>query len=194
MKEKEEKRPLFTAANLVSAIVSFAAFLAIGLTGYYLSAGEFVSAQLAVVYAALALAGAMAVFLRLYRFTLLYYAGCALGWGAGWFIAGLKGDFAPTAGTICTFFIIAVFAVFGMLAQFKSLKKRRERRKEAEAQAAAQAEEARKQAELDAARREREEAEAALTAAVQGETAEMEPVEKPEEEKAPAPVGADAEE
>ena len=136
MKEKEEKRPLFTAANLVSAIVSFAAFLAIGLTGYYLSAGEFVSAQLAVVYAALALAGALAVFLRLYRFTLLYYAGCALGWGAGWFIAGLKGDFAPTAGTICTFFIIAVFAVFGMLAQFKSRKKRRARRKEAEAQAA----------------------------------------------------------
>ena len=95
MKEKTEKRTRFGVANLVWALVSFGIFMAVGLTGHYMAVGEFVTAELAGTYAILALVGAAAVLLRLWRFTLFFYLGCGLGWGAGWFVSGLKGDFAP---------------------------------------------------------------------------------------------------
>ena len=139
MRKKEEKRPFFTVGNLVAAIVAFLVFLVVGLGGYYWSAGEFVSAQLAVVYVILALIGAVALLFKLRRFAVLYYIGCAAGWGVGWFVGGLKGEFAPTAGTICTFFFIAVFAVFGVIAEYKRFRKYF--RKRAEEKAAKQTEE-----------------------------------------------------
>jgi len=129
----EEKKPFFTISRFVFSLLCFAAFLVIGIGGYYMAVGEFVTARLAAIYAVLALVGAAAVLLRLRRFVLLYYIGCALGWWAGWFISGLKGDFAPTAGSICTFFLIAVFALLGLMAQWKDFQKRRVRKKEAQA-------------------------------------------------------------
>ena len=88
MKEKTEKRTRFGVANLVWALVSFGIFMAVGLTGHYMAVGEFVTAELAGTYAILALVGAAAVLLRLWRFTLFFYLGCGLGWGAGWFTTG----------------------------------------------------------------------------------------------------------
>ncbi len=160
MKENGGKRPFFTVARLAAALLCFAAFLVIGLAGYYLSAGEFVSAELAAVYCALDLVGAGAVLLRLGHFAVLYYIGCALGWAAGWFIAGLKGDFAPTAGAICTFFLIGVFSLFGAIAQWRAIRRKLARRREEKKAAADQLSE-----ELAVARRERESAGAALAAA-----------------------------
>lgn len=176
MEKNTEKKPLFTMRRVVTALICFAAFLLVSMGGFYMSAGEFVSANLAAIYAALALVGALAVFFRMRRFAFFYYMGCVLGWVAGWYISGLKGEFAPTFGTICTIAFIAVFSVLGLMSQWDGWKKRREKRKAAEAKAAQEAEEARikeeqeaeearKQAELDAARQAREEAEAAMTQA-----------------------------
>lgn len=190
-KEEQKRRPFFTVFNLVTGILCFAAFLVIGIAGYYMSTGVFVSARLAGIYAVLALIGGAAMLLRLYRFALFYYIGCGLGWGVSWFISGLNGEFAPTAGSICAIFCIAVFGLFGLIAQWKAIQKRRARRKEEKARAEAEAEEARlqaereaeearKQAELDAARKEGENAEAALSASAEPPA---------EEEKTPAPAG-----
>ena len=155
MKETEstrKKRPFFTVSNLAAALLCFAAFLAVGLGGYYIVVGEFVSAELAAIYAVLALVGGIAVLLRLRRFTVLYYLGCALGWAAGWFVSGLKGAFAPTAGNICTFFLIGVFTLFGVIFEGKGMKKRMARRKEERARIEAAAETARQESELEQAK------------------------------------------
>lgn len=183
MKEKEsnrKKRPFFTVSNLAAALLCFAAFLAVGLGGYYAAVGEFVSARLAAVYTVLALVGGVAVLLRLRRFTLLYYLGCALGWAAGWFISGLKGEFAPTAGTICTFFLIGVFALFGVILEGRGLKKRRARRKEEQARDAEEA--ARQASEAEQAGEAAEDAALTQTAQAAGEAAP---------EAAPTPAAAE---
>lgn len=170
MEHTEKKKPLFTLKRFVTALVCFALFLVAGIGSYYMTAGEFVTADIAAIYLALALVGALGVFFRLWWFAALFYVGCALGWTSGVYVSSLKGDFAPTAGTICTFFLIAVFTLLGLMLQWKIGKKKRAKRKEQELQAALRAEEERKQAELDAARAEREKAEAAmiLTAAQAG--------------------------
>jgi len=195
MDKTTEKRPLFTMSRVVTALVWFTAFLVVALGGYYMSAGEFVSARLAAIYAVLALVGALAVFFRLRRFAFFYYAGCALGWVVGWYISGLKGEFAPTFGTICTISFIAIFALLGIMSQWDGVKKQRAKRKAAEAKALQEAEEARlqaereaeeaqkaaeearQQAELAAARQARESAEAAMAqAAGESETADAAPI------------------
>lgn len=181
MKENNrKKRPFFTVSNLAAALLCFAAFLAVGLGGYYAAVGEFVSARLAAVYTVLAVVGGVAVLLRLRRFIVLYYLGCALGWAAGWFVSGLKGDFAPTAGTICTFFLIGVFTLFGLIFEGKGAKKRRVRRKEEQARAEAAVETARQERELEEARQARETAGETLTQAADttveaAQTAQMTP-------------------
>ena len=189
MKETEsirKKRPFFTASNLAAALLCFAAFLAVGLGGYYVVVGEFVSAQLAAIYTVLALVGGVAVLLRLRRFTVLYYLGCILGWAAGWFVSGLKGNFAPTAGMICTFFLIGVFTLFGVIFEGKGMKKRRVRRKEEQARAEAAAETARREGELEQVRQARRAAGEALT-----QTADT-PQGAALPEKAPDPVSTAA--
>ena len=185
MKETEnsqKNRPFFTVSNLAAAVLCFAAFLAVGLGGYYVVVGEFVSAELATIYTVLGLIGGAALLLRLRRFTVLYYLGCALGWAAGWFVSGLKGDFAPTAGNICTFFLIGVFTLFGVIFEGKGMKKRRTRRKEEQARADAAAEALRQEAELEQAKQARQAAGEALdhtadpsTGAVPGEESPAEP-------------------
>lgn len=190
MDKTESKKPLFTLRRFVTALICFGAFLVVGIGAYYMTAGEFVTADIAMIYVALALVGALGAFFRLRWFAVLFYVGCILGWVSGGYISSLKGEFAPTAGTICTFFLIAVFTLLGAMCQWKTIKKRRAKRREQEHQAALKAEEERKQAELDAARAERERAEAAmiLTAAQAGAIPELQAEEKPAE---PAP-GADA--
>lgn len=185
-----EKKPLFTLRRFVTALVCFALFLVVGVGAYYMTAGEFVTADIAMIYVALALVGSLGAFFRLRWFAVLFYLGCALGWTSGVYISALKGDFAPTAGTISTFFLIAVFTLLGVMFQWKVSKKKRAKRKEQELQEALRAEEERKQAELDAARAEREKAEAAMIlATMQAPAGE----EKPAEEKQETPAEETAE-
>lgn len=176
MAKEEKKRPIFTISRLVMALAFFVAFLVIGIGGDYYAAGELMSGELAAIYALLALLGALGVFFRLRRFSFLYYTGCIMGWGAGWFVAGLRGSFAPTAGTITTFFLIGVFALVGMLEQIRSFRVKRAKRKAEAEKAAALAEEERQQLELkaaeaekEAARRAEEEARQAALSAAQAE-------------------------
>lgn len=165
MKEKEGRRSRFGVNNLVWALVSFALFMAVGLGGHYMAVGEFVTAKLAGIYAVLALVGAVAVLLRFWRFSLFFYLGCGLGWGAGWYVSGLKGEFAPTAGMICTFFLIGLFALLGAISQWQAIKKKLARRKEEREKAKAEAEADRLRLELEEAKKEREDAEAAMVLA-----------------------------
>ena len=51
--------------------------------------------------------------------------GCVLGWLSGNFVGGLEGDFAPTAGLICTFGLILLFAVLGGVLEWKAFRRRR---------------------------------------------------------------------
>lgn len=162
MDNVENKKPLFTLRRFVTALACFALFLVVGIGAYYMTAGEFVTADIAFIYVALSLVGALGAFFRLRWFAVLFYLGCALGWTSGVYISSLNGDFAPTAGTIATFFLIGVFTLLGAMCQWKASKKKRAKRREQELQAALKAEEERKQAELDAARAEREKAEAAM--------------------------------
>lgn len=195
MDNTENKKPLFTLRRFVTALVCFALFLVVGIGAYYMTAGEFVTADIAMIYVALALVGSLGAFFRLRWFAVLFYLGCALGWTSGVYISALKGDFAPTAGTISTFFLIAVFTLLGVMFQWKAIKKKRARRKEQELQAAVQAEEERKQAELDAARNQREKAEAAMIlATMQAPAGEEKPAEPaPVEEKQETPAEETAE-
>lgn len=190
-----EKKPLFTLRRFVTALVCFALFLVVGVGAYYMTAGEFVTADIAMIYVALALVGSLGAFFRLRWFAVLFYLGCALGWTSGVYISALKGDFAPTAGTISTFFLIAVFTLLGVMFQWKASKKKRAKRKEQELQEALRAEEERKQAELDAARAEREKAEAAMIlATIQSPAGEEKPAEPaPVEEKQETPAEETAE-
>lgn len=156
------RRPFFTTTNFIASVICLVLFLIVGLSTYYVTAGEFVSAHLAMIYAGLSLLGALAVLFRLYRFVLLYYVGCAIGWTTGVAVSSLKGAFAPTAGMICTGFFIVIFAVFGVLAQWKRMRKQMAKRKaDREAAAALEAED-RKREELDRARLDRENAEALM--------------------------------
>lgn len=190
-----EKKPLFTLRRFVTALVCFALFLVVGIGAYYMTEGEFVTADIAMIYVALALVGSLGAFFRLRWFAVLFYLGCALGWTSGMYISALKGDFAPTAGTISTFFLIAVFTLLGVMFQWKASKKKRAKRKEQELQEALRAEEERKQAELDAARAEREKAEAAMIlATIQSPAGEEKPAEPaPVEEKQETPAEETAE-
>lgn len=189
---ENNKKPLFTLRRFVTALVCFALFLVVGIGAYYMTAEEFVTADIAMIYVALALVGSLGAFFRLRWFAVLFYLGCALGWISGVYISALKGDFAPTAGTISTFFLIAVFTLLGVMFQWKAIKKKRARRKEQELQEALRAEEERKQAELDAARNQREKAEAAMilatmqTAPATGETKPAEPAPAEERQETPA--------
>lgn len=192
---ENNKKPLFTLRRFVTALVCFALFLVVGIGAYYMTAGEFVTADIAMIYVALALVGSLGAFFRLRWFAVLFYLGCALGWTSGVYISALKGDFAPTAGTISTFFLIAVFTLLGVMFQWKASKKKRAKRKEQELQEALRAEEERKQAELDAARAEREKAEAAMIlATIQSPAGEEKPAEPaPAEEKQETPAEETAE-
>lgn len=192
---ENNKKPLFTLRRFVTALVCFALFLVVGIGAYYMTAGEFVTADIAMIYVALALVGSLGAFFRLRWFAVLFYLGCALGWTSGVYISALKGDFAPTAGTISTFFLIAVFTLLGVMCQWKAIKKKRARRKKQELQEALRAEEERKQAELDAARNQREKAEAAMIlATIQSPAGEEKPAEPaPAEEKQETPAEETAE-
>lgn len=130
-REGKRKKPFFTTVNLVVSIVCLLVFLVAGVGAYYLMTGSFVSQSLAVVYAVLALAGALAVLFRRNRFAILYYVGCVMGWGVGQAISRLNGAFAPTAGVIVTFFFIGVFVLFGIIAEAKGIKRRRLKKREA---------------------------------------------------------------
>lgn len=192
---ENNKKPLFTLRRFVTALVCFALFLVVGIGAYYMTAGEFVTADIAMIYVALALVGSLGAFFRLRWFAVLFYLGCALGWTSGVYISALKGDFAPTAGTISTFFLVAVFTLLGVMFQWKAIKKKRARRKEQELQEALRAGEERKQAELDAARNQREKAEAAMIlATMQAPAGEEKPAEPaPVEEKQETPTEETAE-
>jgi len=145
MKEIDHKSvfPHLTGARLGLAVVCFAAFLVVGLGAYYVTVGEFVTAELASLYALLSLIGAGAVLLGLWWLAVPYYIGCALAWACGSYVGGLKGDFAPTAGAISAAFVLAVFALLGLVLQWRSLRKKwvRHKAEKAAAEAAAQAEE-----------------------------------------------------
>ena len=184
---KDKRNSIFTVANLVVALIAFALFLVAGISSYYMTMGEFVTAQLWVLYIALALVGAVTMFLHWYWFAILYYVGCALGWLSGRFIGGLKGEFAPTAGLSVTFALIIVFAVLGVILQMKSFKKRYDRRKEEKAAAkAAKAETEKLENQLLEAKKEKAAAQAALEAVVGSEQTNPTPApaqtEKPREE------------
>ena len=142
---KEEKAgktpfPHLSTARLGWALTCFAVFLVAGLGAYYLTVGEFVTAELAGIYALLALVGAGAVLLRLRWFAVPYYVGCAAAWVCGSYVGTLRGDFAPTAGAITAAFLIAVFALFGLILQWRAFRRKRLRRKEEKARAEAEAE------------------------------------------------------
>ena len=136
MREENGSKTLshhLSTAHLGLALVCFVAFLVVGLGAYYLTVGEFVTAELAGTYALLSIVGAAGVLLRLWWFAVPYYIGCILAWICGSYVGALKGEFAPTAGAITAGFLIAVFALFGAVLQWRSLRKKRLRRKEEKA-------------------------------------------------------------
>lgn len=139
---------VFRLSSLITGIVVFAIFMAAACIAYYMTAGVFVDANLAILYAVLGALGALAMMFRRYLFSILFYIGCALGWMTGHYVSTLKGEFAPTAGVITTFFLIGAFSLVGLIAEFGLF--RRRRRKKAERQEAERlAEERRQQALLE---------------------------------------------
>lgn len=127
-------RRIFSVASLIVAVVFFALFMTVACTAYYLTHGQFISSELAAIYAALGLLGALSVVLRRYLFSILFYLGCALGWGAGLWVGTLKGSFAPTAGNIASVFLICCFSLIGFTLEIKGVRKRQKvRRQEKEA-------------------------------------------------------------
>jgi len=182
-------RKLCSVSSLILGIVLFAGFTAAACLAYYTTAGVFVTAQLAALYAALGLLGALAVVFRWYTFAFLFYAGCALGWAAGNYIGSLNGDFAPTAGVITASFLMCAFALVGLILEV-GRQKNRMRRKAARREAERQAEQARRQAEgqADAALFEAQPGEGAAPAAEQAAPEEPSetPAAPPAEEAAPA--------
>ena len=105
-------------------------------------------------------------------------------------MSGLKGDFAPTAGTICTFFLIGLFALLGIIAQWQAMKKKLARRREEKERARAEAEAERLRLELEEAKKERESAGAALEVAA-GEPGLEETKPAAETQEEPAAAGAE---
>lgn len=147
-------RKIFSVSSLILGVIFFVLFIVAACAAYYLTAGEFVSDKVAILYVALGLLGAIGVVFRAYVFAFLFYVGCALGWMTGHYVATLEGDFSDTAGVITTFFLIGVFALIGLLLQISHIKRRRrkkekrqeaEERKEAERQEAEQRKEAERQ-------------------------------------------------
>lgn len=120
----------FPTGRLGLALVCFVAFLVVGLGTYYAAVGEFVSGELASLYALLALVGAAAVLLNLWWFALPFYIGCAAAWLCGSYVGGLKGEFAPTAGGYTALFCIVLFSLLGLFLQWRSLRKRLRRWRE----------------------------------------------------------------
>ncbi len=112
-------------------ILFFAIFMALACIAYYMTAGVFVDANLAVLYAVLGALGALAMMFRRYLFAVLFYVGCALGWVTGHYVSTLKGEFAPTAGVIAPFFIIGAFSLVGLISEFGLFRLAEERRQQA---------------------------------------------------------------
>lgn len=119
------KKKSFRSATLLTGVVAFLVFLVAACAAYYMTAGVFVTAQIAAVYAVLGALGALALLFRRKLFALFFYVGCVLGWLSGNFVSGLEGDFAPTAGLICTFGLILLFAVLGSVLEWKAFRRRR---------------------------------------------------------------------
>ena len=119
------KQNSFSSATLLTGVAAFIVFLVAACAAYYTTAGVFVTAQIAAVYAVLGALGALALLFRRKLFALFFYVGCVLGWLSGNFVGGLEGDFAPTAGLICTFGLILLFAVLGGVLEWKAFRRRR---------------------------------------------------------------------
>lgn len=115
----------FNGPSLLCALLVFVLFVVAACSAHYWTAGVFVSAQAALLYVALAAVGALALLIRRVWFALFFYAGCVLGWASGRFVGSLEGEFAPTAGLICTFFLMAVFAAIGIALEWKRFRYRR---------------------------------------------------------------------
>ena len=128
--QKRERKLRISTLRLALAVTSFVVFMVAGVGAYYGAVGDFVTGDLASLYALLALAGSGAVLLGLWRFALPYYIGCGLGWLCGSYVAGLKGEFAPTAGGYTAAFCIILFALLGCLLQWRSLRKKWRKRRE----------------------------------------------------------------
>jgi apolipoprotein N-acyltransferase len=123
-------RKVFSVSSLILGILFFVVFIVAACSAYYLTAGVFVTAELAALYAGLGFLGAFAVVFRGYIFSTLFYIGCALGWATGHYVSTLEGDFAPTAGVITTFFLIGCFALVGFILEMRRLRRRRRKRME----------------------------------------------------------------
>lgn len=133
---------VFRLSSLIFGIIFFAVFMTAACVAYYLTAGVFVNANLAALYAVLGALGAFAIMFRRYLFAGFFYTGCALGWLTGHYVSTLKGEFAPTAGVIATFFLIGAFSLVGLILEW-GLFKRRRRKKAEQREAERQAEERR---------------------------------------------------
>ncbi|NCB62930.1 MAG: hypothetical protein EOM52_04840 [Clostridia bacterium] len=119
------KKKLFSGPVLLCGLLAFVLFMVAACAAYYFTAKVFVTAELAVLYAVLGLLGGLALVFRRRLFAAFFYIGCILGWLTGNFVASLEGAFAPTAGVICTFFLIAVFALIGGALEWSLWKRRR---------------------------------------------------------------------
>ena len=128
--QKQARKPLFSTVRLGLAILCFIAFLVVGLGAYYVTVGEFMSGELASLYALLALAGSAAVLLNLWWFAVPYYVGCVLAWVCGSYVGTLKGEFAPAAGGYTAAFLLVLFSLLGLALQWRSLRRRWRRWKE----------------------------------------------------------------
>lgn len=114
---------------LLCALLAFAIFVVVACAAHYWSTGVFVTAQIALLYAALGAVGGLAILFRRVLLALFFYVGCGLGWLAGRAVAGLEGDFAPTAGLICTIFLIALFGLVGLYLEWRGFRRRRRKEK-----------------------------------------------------------------
>lgn len=119
----------FNGPALLSALLALALFVAAAGAARYWDTGVFMGAQEALVYVILGAAGALALLLRRVLLAFLFYVGCGLGWLAGRYIGSLNGDFAPTAGLIATFFLIALFTLLGLSLEWSLFRRRRKKAK-----------------------------------------------------------------
>jgi len=168
---------VFRLSSLIFGIVFFAVFMTAACVAYYMTAGVFVTANLAALYAVLGALGALAIMFRRYLFASFFYTGCALGWATGHYVSTLKGDFAPTAGVIATFFLIGAFSLVGLILEW-GLFRRRSRKKAEQRQAEREAEERRQQALLADQQAKAEEARQAAQEAKKAEEAESAPAQQ----------------
>lgn len=113
--------------TLLCTLLAFAIFVVVACAAHYLVYGVFVTAQIALLYVALGALGALGLLFRRILFSLFFYVGCALGWVVGRSVGALEGGFAPTAGLICTFFLIAAFTAIGLYLEWKGFQRRRKK-------------------------------------------------------------------